>query len=320
MPVQPGIDLTKKTILSLITEEQIFEKYLEIEPIEGINYINPLRLDRGAGCRFYYNNQGRLKFKDFAKGYNWDCFNIVQYRYNLTFPEALKKIVKDFSLNSQNEVLALSIIEREIKEREKIRIAIREWEEKDLAYWKQYNIDIDTLRKYNVHPCRAIWTNNEYYKCKEKDPCYCYYFGDNLYKLYFPYRDNARFFQNISQVNDSLIQGYHQLNKQVDHCIITKSFKDVLSLSTFDINSGAVLSETHVLKQEQIDELKQKYKHVFTLFDNDSTGRKLAIKYKQLFNIDYLMFPFTMEKDFSDNVKVYSVEKMQNIINNLWID
>lgn len=312
MPIQPGLELKKSLILEKVTQEQIFEKYLGYEIDTESNFLNPLRPDRKASCRFYYNSEGKLYFHDFGK-FHWDCFAVVQYRYGLKFIEALRKIVEDFTLV---EVDVQFVNEKPliVKERIDIQVAVRDWTREDLKFWERGCISEEILRNGNVYPLKAFWVNKEYFKCWKSDPTYCYYFGNGLYKIYFPSRKEGRFFQNLNQSVDNITQGYYGLPRTGDHLIITKSYKDVLSMRAFNIIADAVISETHLLLPERIEEYKKRFTHIYTLFDNDQTGRRLAIKYWKTYNIPYLMFPKGWGKDFFDNASIFGRYHMAEIV------
>ena len=68
-------NLSKEFLLSKVTEEDIFMKYLNIYPNLNDYFRNPLRTDAHPDCKFYRDSRGTLKFKDFAYGMNIDCFN-----------------------------------------------------------------------------------------------------------------------------------------------------------------------------------------------------------------------------------------------------
>jgi len=312
MPIEPGIPLTKKAVLEKVTQEQLFERYLGLPVEEGIHYCNPLRIDTKPGCKYYYNGVGTLYFHDFGK-YHWDCFAVIQFRYNVNFIDSLKIIIRDFKLNELAPTLAIQQYSN-IKVREEIRVSIREWDLADLKYWNQYNIGINELGLYKIYPCKSIWINSEYYRCKSNDPCYCFYFGDNLYKLYFPLRkEYGRFFQNLTR-EDNFLLGSHQLPNIGTDLVITKSYKDAISLHTFRIASAAVFDEYHVIKKELFDNLKSRFTNIYTLFDNDSAGRGLTIKYQKIYNTIPLLFPKTYAKDWTDCLAKYGVQFMRNII------
>src|SRR6478609_2267374 len=95
------VNITKEFILSKVTEEQIFIKYLGIEPKDKGSFTNPLRgNDSSPGCSFYVNPQGKWIFKDFAGGFSWDCFNVVEYAFNCSFKDSLIRVGIDFDIFS----------------------------------------------------------------------------------------------------------------------------------------------------------------------------------------------------------------------------
>lgn len=86
-------ELTAEYLFRYVSEEEIFAKYLGI-PIDMVNTSddlrNPLRDDKKPGCSFYYGNDNRLRFTDFA-GYtssgkfkSWDCFDCAVAVINMT--------------------------------------------------------------------------------------------------------------------------------------------------------------------------------------------------------------------------------------------
>lgn len=312
--------ITKEYILSKISQEEIFEKYLGI-PVSTTNYYkNPLRGDTGEGCRFYYDNRNVLKFHDFSMGWNWDCFNVVEYNnggVKLSFSEALRKIAEDFSVEAR-EILQPSVaIKKKIVD---IKIATVNWDNKNSKYWKEIFIDIDTLRHFCVKPLKAFWINNIKYVIQPNEPAYVYLFPHGKLKIYLPFREKGRrFYQNCSY----LIQGLAQLPETGDHLVYTKSYKDVMSLFTFGITSVAPNSEVTFVNPEDYINLSNRFDNQFILYDNDYPGRKNTVKViKKHSEITPLLFPKDMEKDWTDNLKKYKSQYMLDIIehtkNELW--
>ena len=208
MGIESGEFITKDDILNNIHEEDIFERYLGIKPDLSWTYANPLRVDKRPGCRFYYDNRGRLIFFDFSRRISYDCFNIVQIRYgNCNFYKALKIIARDFNLSNikgTEKAKKKLFINKKVKTI--IKIKARHWESKDIRYWNKYHISevfklVPYLKFMNVYPCSSIWINDTYFRVSPDELCYAYYFGkdskgvDNI-KLYFPLRKYNRFIHN----------------------------------------------------------------------------------------------------------------------------
>lgn len=311
--------ITKDSILSKVSQQDIFRKYLGINPIIGVGFRNPIRDDVHPDCRFYIDSRGMLKFKDFAMGWNWDCFNIVQYKYGVNFGEALKIIAEDFNLSGlkvdRQLVNGVKNLQNYIPKKLDIQVRFRDWKKYDLNYWGQYHLDRRVLQLFNVYPIVNAWMDSSLvYTQKGDDVAYCYYFGNNNYKLYFPFRskdgERGRFYHSDA----SIIQGINQLDLTGNDLVITKSLKDVMCLSLFDIPSIAPMSESVLLSRKNFTKLQQRFKRIFTLFDNDRSGRRLSIKMRNTYGTIPLLFSSEYEKDFSDNLKKYGKDVIVGLI------
>jgi len=214
-PFEPPVILTKDYILSKVSPEEIFHKYLGINPEFNQWYCNPLRSnDSRPGCNFYIDSRGVIKFRDYAGGFSWDCFNVVEYAERTDFKGALKRIAEDFNIISgQARVLERAAVREYKKRHYGIRIARRGWEKSDLEWWKKFHITKDILTKFSVSPVSDVWllededeqTMKKVYYYKKDDPCYAYHFGGYEYKLYYPFRKYVRFIQSPDHSVEGLI-------------------------------------------------------------------------------------------------------------------
>lgn len=314
--------INKENILERISQQEIFIKYLGIEPKLNKEFQNPFRGDDHAGCRFYISDKtGMLKFKDFARGWNWDCFNVVMVKYQCNFGEALIIIAEDFNFKKR------TISDESLKEREiaaiaklnnfipKIEIKERYWHKLDVEYWMQFGITTDILKFYNVFPVKKAWLNNDItYIENDDDPCYAYYLGKKSFKLYFPKRKKSdprpRFMHN----NSNAIQGHFQLEVTGDILVITKSLKDVMCMSQFGINSIALMGETIPLTQKAFEYYQKRYNKIATLLDRDKAGILMTNKLHKMYNTTKLIFTKEDEKDFADNLVKYGHQYMLDYI------
>ncbi len=343
-PFEPPVIITKEFILQRVSESEIFHKYLGLVPEFNGLFCNPLRDgDSHPGCNFYEDSRGVIKFKDYAGGFNWDCFNVVEYAERTDFKGALNTIARDFNLVSGDQKILTK--DKTIKHYHKrefgIRVKRREWEKKDYQWWKQFYITPEILDRYRVSPVGTAWsiydnderTMTKVYYYKDTDPCYCYHFEGYNYKLYFPLRPkkSVRFIQ----LSGLLLQGYNQLPKEGGrHLILTKSLKDVMSLSIFekefDLYSTAPASETVVIPVELYTELYNKYEFIGTLFDFDRAGIRLAGKYRENFHTNSFFFGSLFRggvfscptgiKDFSDYIKKFGIDKTRELIDKIYAD
>jgi len=80
--------MTKEDIFTLINEEDVFMKFMDLSEIPKEHFCNPLRLDIHPSCSFIRGYDKRLRFTDWTgftfKGNNksWDCFDLVEYVLN----------------------------------------------------------------------------------------------------------------------------------------------------------------------------------------------------------------------------------------------
>lgn len=322
-----SVYITKDKILNEISESQIFEYYLGIVPDLNKLYKNPLRNDENPGCKFYIGTSNKLRFRDYATGFDEDFVGVVMTLNKCNYPTALETIAQDFGLFGQSRLRKVSVpkiddsyIKKE-KSKTKFRIRPRKWNRSDATYWSKYYITSKILSLFNVIAVDVAWYEgfeDPFYIHTANDPCYCYIFPDKTIKLYFPFRKEGRF-----RTNSSYIQGYNMLPEKGEVCVITKSYKDVICLYMFDIPAVAPQAESNVLKFELIKELRERFTDIFTLFDWDRAGIRAGIRAREDYGVQPLFLtrrgPVKVridygDKDISDNIAKYGYWDMIDII------
>lgn len=307
-------EINKEFILSKVTQEEIFEKYLGCKVVPGEKYRSPLRDDNHPTCSIKRLASGILWFKDWSGHFAGDCFSLVGKMYNCNYYIACKIIARDMNL-----VKGLTINTRkkpkqkiyEEKERAEIKVKWKQLSPDDEYYWRNHGITNNVLKYYNVSAVSYVWLDGRLvYMYSKKDPCYGYWFGKQDIKVYFPLREEFRFLGNSTK-----IQGYQQLPKTGDLLIITKSLKDVMFLYSIGIAAIAPQSETAVLQEDIINEFKNRFKKVICIYDFDLAGIRTANKMRKLYDIDIKFFtngrfntPDCLGKDVTDICKNISKE------------
>lgn len=329
--------LTKDFILSRITQEQIFEKYLGIPVTDGL-VISPLRArDNNPTFSFKYSDNGKLRARDWA-GYFWgDCFDVVAYLLHVDskskkgFGVILDQIARDFKLHKYADSIVetgntfdVRDVSTKIKNKTLITFQGRLWTKQDADFWKAGNMTKAGLEEGRVYPCLYIWVNNNLiYNFNPKDPAYAYYFTPSDIKIYFPLRETYRFIGNTSY-----LQGIDLLEPD-EIGIITKSYKDVLAMRTFDLQPVAPSSESTPVSKDQWFKLKWTCSTWFTLMDFDRQGVVMSNKLRKLYPVQPLFFGsyhfpkfsnkhykvFANVKDFYDFVKHYGKDATYQLIN-----
>ena len=272
--------LNKDLILSKLSEEQIFSFYIGSEIRSKKLFRSKLRNDKNPTCSMYRSKSGALIYKDFATNQHLNCFAYVMELFKCDYYSALKIIANDFNIVRDSSIVKNrgKIISKDFrieeKEFSKIQVEIQDFTELELKWWSKYGITADILKKYNVYSCKHVFLNDQLVaKSQQHCPIFGYYGkkyqGNELWKIYFPKRKEYRFMGNYPSRK---MQGYEQLPKTGKVCVITKSQKDCMTLYSLGIPACAPNSETVIPNETIISDLKNRFKYIICLWDNDYTG------------------------------------------------
>lgn len=315
--------ITKQFLLSKCSEETYMKFYLGIDVKKGL-FISPLRKDNRPTCSFYRNKSGELIFKDFSGEFYGNFINVVMYKYNVNYHQALKIIANDFGFIKNSKIIKHEgIITNNTSKftgsnSSDIKVEFKPYTKEDLDWWNQFGINSKILSKYKVFSCKTIFLNGHQF-LSPKEKSYGYYGGKekNLeyWRIYFPNRTEYRFITNWPSKK---IQGYKQLPKSGKLCVITKSMKDVMCLYSLGINAIAPNSENLFISKSMLSNLKERFKYIVVLYDSDLTGihnmRKIKKEYSDLI---YFYIPRKYKaKDISDFYKKYGKLKTLLFIKN----
>lgn len=307
-------NLSRDYIYKTFSQEAIFEAY-GIPVVRG-NFVSPLRRDRSPTCAFQYSGN-TLRYYDNRPGeFCGDAISMVMHLKHITYQEALLDIYKTMknSISNINFTKRKSIIDLVQKGGTEIKINFKEFSNKELEYWNQYGIGLETLQRFNIRSCTHLYLktkSGDFENCvRGSEMCFIYIFADNSVKAYFPERDKYRFISN-----SRWIQGLEYLDDP-KLLIITKSYKDVVCLSLFGIQAVAMQGES-VLPPAW---LVNKYNCVY-LADNDAPGKRAAVLIRRKYNIPIALFPQEYRemgiKDFSDAYKILGHEYIQDLLNTI---
>tara|TARA_R110002074_G_scaffold47610_3_gene122016 strand:- start:6397 stop:7374 length:978 start_codon:yes stop_codon:yes gene_type:complete len=312
---------TKNLVLeeSDIPSYWVFQYYLNLpEQLTGQNIkiksiFNPN--DKTPSFCIYVNQTiMQYKFKDFSTGKNGNKVDLVKLMFNIEYPEASRKIVKDYNLFVKNNGVQQLNFKPGLKW-EVDFIKTRQWNKNDSEYWLSFRIGMSILTEYNVKPI-------EYYnliKSKKDHIDTLKFKGKNLYGYFDKHGEIYKIYQPTSSKHKfhkvkPYLQGYDQLKFNNPYLVICSSLKDALCLKGMGYNIEVIApdSENTMIKPHVIEHLKKKYKKVITLFDNDQAGLEAIEKYKNLYNLHGCVLP--MSKDISDAIKNYGLEKVHAIL------
>lgn len=305
--------ITLDYILSRVTEYDIYARYIGQFKI-GYIYNSPFREDKNPSFGIFRSRKtGKLLFKDHGNGLCGDVIRFVQEYTGITnYDKLLKQIVKD--LNIKNNTVLKSTKAYEKSEETVIGVVRQEFTNVDKAFWQQFGITLDTLKKYNV-------SSIKYYLCdgivkgiyKDESPMYAYKVYDK-FKIYRPLADKCTKWRNNLTEYD--IQGLEQLPEKGELLIITKSLKDVMCLREMGYDAISPSSESTFIPDNILDILKKRFKRILVCFDRDPAGVKNMRKISKKTGLNgFLVHKKFQSKDISDAVKYNGFEVIKNWLN-----
>lgn len=328
--------VSKEGLLKHLKDVDVYRYYTGKEVDLNTRISSPLRKDENPSFGYFIGNSGEICFKDFVLGAG-DFVKFVEWMFNLTFFEALSKIVIDFDLDYHfmykhdipktdrvYDPTDFSSRENLLKNSEKFRLGkkSRPFTAQDYAYWYSYGIGAQTLEKYNVEAIDYIFVNGKPFYVSKYGYAYTE-MKDNKpsFKIYQPFNDKFKWLNNH---NDSVWQGWSQLPETGKELVITKSLKDVMALdNVVGIPAVSLQSESVKPKKHIIDELKERFTIIYILYDNDfdkptNWGRKLGSDLAVEFGFTWLEIPTKWQsKDFSDLVKNHGMDTARKIFYSL---
>ena len=296
----------------------VFQYYLNInETLTGqdLKITSPWNpAEKTPSMCIYVNTQKQCyMFKDFSTGIGGNKINLIEKLFNIRYSDAVEKMILEYNVFIKSNTIDVSFKAEAKWEIELIKN--KDWAQLDARYWLQYRIGKTMLEEYNVVPI-------DYYNMIKQDDdklnkikiqastMYGYYSkSGELYKIYQPFNKKHKFHKVTSH-----IQGIDQLKYDVPYLVICSSLKDAMCLKSMGYNLEVVApdSENTMIKPHIIEHLKNKYKKVITLFDNDAAGKKAIDAYANAYKIDG--FALTICKDISDAMKEHGFDKVHTIL------
>lgn len=304
--------ITLEYILSKVTEYDIYAHYLGQFKV-GMIYNSPFRKDKNPSFGIFYSKRTKqLLFKDHGTG---ECGNVIKfvqlYTGKTNYNDILQDIVAKLNITSETR---LDSSKQYIPSTETVIGVVRqEFTDIDIKYWNQFNISTKTLKKFNVNSIK-------YYLCngivkgiyKPENPMYAYKVYNN-FKVYRPLGDKYTKWRNNLTEYD--VQGYEQLPKKGDVCIITKSLKDVMCLYEMGIPAISPSSESTWLPDTVLEDILKRFKRVLICFDRDGPGMRNLRKISLKTGLNGLIMHKKFKaKDISDAIKANGFDKVKEYI------
>ena len=295
--------MSLRDLLDKVDDYAIYSYYLgPFKPGKLMN--SPLRNDdRMPSFAIFRTKDGALLFKDHGTGVSGNALKFLKLYKNIQTREELERELLRIVKANNVSVSRKNTYEKTASYETDIGIVRQPFTDIDKAYWKQFHISIDTLKKFNVFSIKYFLCNRVVRGTyKEDSPMYAYKVYDK-FKIYRPLA--SKYTKWRTNLTNRHVQGLAELPYEGGNLlIITKSLKDVMCLYEMGINAIAASSETTFIPEDILRSLRKKWKHIVILYDRDATGMKTARTYSKQYKLDaFFVHKMFAAKDISDAVK-----------------
>jgi len=320
--------ISKEVILSYVSDFDIANYYLGITSIPCI-IKNPLRLDKHPSLGLFTTNGIDIVLYDFGLRKGWNIYSFLKELWCISLQEVLYKIkneIVNFKLGNvqitQSKLINTGNTIR-FSSTTEVQVRLREFRDYDLDFWNSNGISKEWLNFGDIHAIDLIFISNDKKKLIIPAEKYAYVyleFKDNIptIKIYQPFSEKRKW---ISKHDDSVWDLWRQLPEYGDILIMTKSRKDALCLwANTNIPSCSLQCETVLPKKNVVQQLKDRFKKVYILYDNDfdkeeNYGRIYGQKIAEEYGLIQIEIPTELQtKDSSDLYKKYGQVVLKDTI------
>lgn len=311
--------LSYKYIHSLISDYDIYTHYLGYNFKVGEAFNSPLRKDNNPSFSIFKSKRGELLYKDFGSGETGNVISFVQIKMNLpNYQSALVQIYCDLIWNKKGKVEGVKEVTKQIKTtKADIGIKRQNFTQIDYNYWNQYGITLKILKHFDVYPIKYVFKGPYIHWEYTKDsPMYAYKVYDK-FKIYRPLEtsNKSKWYGSLTR---EYLQGYKQLPNKGDLLIITKSMKDVMCLYSFGYIAIAPSSESTLIPENIINNLKKRFNNIILFYDNDESGKLYSDRMSKKYELNKIEIPIEKKaKDISDYYKLYGKQNSKELLGKL---
>lgn len=306
-------------VREITSDDEVVSKYLGINSVPII-MLSPLRKDKNPSLSIFRLPDGNIGYKDFGTGEKGIVYDLLSKLWNISIKQVYRRIIDDYS--PSNTLINKTKRQRKLRKScTTLNVKTREWRDWDLEYWNKYGVSKEWLEYAEVYPISTLFFNNDKTTIPAEKYAYVYVERkDNkvTLKVYQPYSER---FKWISKHDSSVWDLWTKIPIIGDKLIITSSRKDALCVwSNSGIPSLSLQGEGYIPKESVINELKNRYKDIYVLYDNDfqsdvNHGRLYGKHLSELYNLKQIEIPDEYKsKDPSDLCMNYGREVVRNVI------
>lgn len=314
-------------ILKEISEYDLLYHYLNITEIPCV--INsPLRTDNHPSMALSSTNGTSIFYYDYRTRESGSVFGLLSKHWSMPFEDALKKINSDLpnivrTGKKLEKSFAKPIGTIGTKSVSDLKCRVREFRKYDFEFWEQFGISERWLKFGEIYPITHIIIVKDGQEMAIPADKYAYAYveykdGKPSLKIYQPYNKTYKW---INKHDSSVWDLWDKLPEKGEYLIITSSRKDALCIwENTGIPTVSLQAESYLPKEHVVKSLKERFKYVFVLYDNDFTkednpGEALGKYIAETFDLIQLHLPLELgEKDTSDLCKKYGRNKVRKVI------
>lgn len=274
-------NITKGWLLSKVDPLSIFQAYMPWKFELNSMCKNPFTEKDRSPSMIIGTKKGEITFKCFNSEERGDCLQFVQYRYGLSFREALEKIAKDFNLLEGRIAENIPIkqftpIVHKPKPPALIQVKAKPFSEAHLKWLESFHLSPRSLDIFPEVKMVAIknWALNRLNMPLEKgEMAWAYIFKEKWVKIYRP--EAKKKDKWLSSVPMDYIVGLEEL-EPCDKLLIVKSMKEAfLIYEHLGIKPLVIQAENLAcFTQENIDRINSLCPNVYCSADADEPGKK----------------------------------------------
>lgn len=295
-------DTSIPNIRRYFSEKELIYNYIgTLKPI-----CSPFRTDKSPTITFKEVGD-KIIWRDWKTGDNGDAFEFISRLEGVSREDVGKIIFKKFKYGFEKVPINTKVTYKNTSVDRKYAVQTRDFNEKDLLYWKRFNISKEILELFNVFAIETLYVegNNGLFYKRIDNSDYCYGYKYKNWKIYQPFDDNDKwlFYGTLDE-----IEGWSQLPEKAELLIITKSLKDIMTLYSMGIPSISFQGERNIPYEQIISELKTRFKRIVLLYDNDPTGIESSNIISEIYELEQLFVPDEYGKDISEVVDKKGIE------------
>lgn len=309
-----------------ISEMDIASFYFGITEFPSL--INaPYRTDNKPSVSIFIS-RGKVKFKDFATNETGDIFTLLKLTWRVGLGEVISRINRDINLlkSRKTSTRTRRFTRSTIKEDVTIECKVREWKDYDIKYWETYGVSLPWLKFGDVYPISQIIYSKQNSKRVFPAEKLAYAYVERkdkkvTLKIYQPLSTSNKW---INKHDSSVWDLWTKLPRKGEKLIITSSRKDALCIwENTGIPSVSLQGEGYIPKKSVVEELKNRFKYIFILYDNDfqsevNHGKLFGEHLAKEFGLIQLEIPEKYKsKDTSDLAKNWGRKTVYEVIHNI---